>query len=59
MDQKQRDSLRRLVEEALPAAREQAQLIADMRAAFDKGDEQSALALARRLCGLPALRIAS
>lgn len=47
------DRLRRLVEEALPVARERAQLALDIRDALMRGDEISAITLMRRYVGLP------
>jgi hypothetical protein len=56
MEMAAKDALRRFVEEALPAARDHAQLVDELRHALEQGDERGALAIARRLCGLPAMR---
>lgn len=51
------DALRRMIEAALPVAQQQAQLVGEMSDALTRGDERAALALARRLCGLPSAEI--
>lgn len=45
--------LRALIEAALPAARERKKLLEEMRRALQDGNEPAALAIARRLVGLP------
>lgn len=47
------DRLRRAIEQALPVARARRRLLDDLRAALEGENEQLALALARRLVGLP------
>lgn len=47
------DRLRRMVEVALPMARAHAELLGEIRAALEQGDDRLVLTLARRLCGLP------
>ena len=47
-----RDTLRAMVEAALPIARERASLLLEMRGALERGDERLALTLAYRLAGL-------
>lgn len=49
------ERLRRAIEEALPIARERGRLHGELREALLAGQDQAALALARRLCGLPPL----
>lgn len=50
-----RNHLRRLIEAALPPAKERAELIGQMRDALLAGDDMAALRLARKVCGLPVL----
>lgn len=49
------DALRRMVEAALPVARARAELIGELRSALLKRDDTAALALARRVCGIPPI----
>jgi hypothetical protein len=49
------DALRRMVEAALPVARARAELIGELRSALLERDDASALALARRVCGIPPI----
>ena len=48
-----RDRLRRMIEEALQPAAERAHLVGEMRAALIRGEDVTAMA--RRLCGLPPM----
>lgn len=52
-----RETLRRVMDAALPAARDRAALLAEVRGALAVGDDRAALALMRRYCGLPAVEI--
>lgn len=45
-------NLRGVVEAALEIARERRETLAQLRAALEKGENEKALRLARRLCGL-------
>lgn len=45
--------LRRLVEVALPAARERQKVLLEIRRALEEGDDQAALSMMRRFVGLP------
>lgn len=51
------DAARRLIEAVLPAARARAQMLSDLRAALEQGDERAAIAIARRYTGLPPLEV--
>lgn len=48
-----RDSLRRMIEEALPTVRERAELLDEISSALEHGEDLEALTLMRRYCGLP------
>jgi len=55
--QVQGDALRRLVDEALQIAQEEAHLWAEIRSALEQGDDRAAVALMRRHLGLPPAKV--
>jgi hypothetical protein len=58
INQVDEDRLRQVVETILPVARKRAELLGEMSEALQRGDDSAALALARRICGLPTTEIA-
>lgn len=47
------DRLRQAVEEALRVGEERRQILVEIRTALEQGDDRAALALVRRIVGLP------
>jgi hypothetical protein len=53
----QSGDLRRFIDTALQVARDRAQLLDEVRAALETGDDRTAIVLMRRYVGLPAVKV--